>query len=286
MESSKVEEQNAAAQQQPETKAEAVPAKEEEVKEEYKDFGEYEARIGPVPVEKKVVPTASYGHRLRIAKLFDSHEEFMYKVIQVAGWAKTVRAGGKDFSFIELSDGSSIKGLQVVITKDIEGYDEIAKANVGTSLQIKGTLIKSPAKGQLFELTVSKPDRGHFAKILGHCDAGKYPLGGKKRHTNEFLREIAHLRPRTNLIGAMTRVRNNLAYATHQFFQQRGFLYIHTPIITASDCEGAGQMFQVTTVLPEPHAPIGKIPTIAPAAPKKEGEEGKTDEQKADVPYH
>jgi len=85
----------------------------------------------------------------------------------------------------------------------------------------------------------------------------------------------------------MSRVRNNLAYATHQFFQQRGFLYIHTPIITASDCEGAGQMFQVTTVLPEPHAPIGKIPTIAPAAPKKEeGEEGKTDEQKADVPYH
>jgi asparaginyl-tRNA synthetase len=139
---------------------------------------------------------------------------------------------------------------------------------VGTSVQFKGTLIKSPAKGQLFELQVSRADRGHFAKILGHCDAGKYPLA-KKKHTNEFLREIAHLRPRTNLFGAMTRVRNNLAYATHQFFQQRGFLYIHTPIITASDCEGAGQMFQVTTVLPEHHEPIGKTPTVTPVAPKK-----------------
>jgi asparaginyl-tRNA synthetase len=87
---------------------------------------------------------------------------------------------------------------------------------------------------------------------MGKCDAGKYPLAGK-RHSVEYLREIAHLRPRTNLIGAVTRVRNNLAYATHLFFQQRGFLYIHTPIITASDCEGAGQMFQVTTLLPEAH---------------------------------
>ena len=126
-----------------------------------------------------------------------------------------------------------------MITKEIEGFDQILKANVGTSLQIKGTLIKSPAKGQLFELQVSKPDRGHFVKVLGHCDAGKYPLA-KKRHTNEYLREIAHLRPRTNIIGAVTRVRNNLAYATHLFFQSRGFQYIHTPIITASDCEGAG----------------------------------------------
>jgi asparaginyl-tRNA synthetase len=165
-----------------------------------------------------------------------------------------------------------------VITNEIDGYEEIIKANVGTSLQIKGTLIKSPAKGQLFELSVCKKDRGHFVKILGSCDAGKYPLA-KKRHTQEYLREIAHLRPRTNMIGAMSRVRNNLAFATHQFFQSRGFQYIHTPIITASDCEGAGQMFQVTTILPEPHEKIGKIPTIAPpkAAPveKKDGEEVK-----------
>jgi asparaginyl-tRNA synthetase len=85
----------------------------------------------------------------------------------------------------------------------------------------------------------------------------------KKKHTNEYLREIAHLRPRTNTIGAVSRIRNNLAFATHLFFQQRGFLYIHTPIITASDCEGAGQMFQVTTILPEPHDAIGKIPTVS-----------------------
>ena len=93
-----------------------MPApKKEDVKEEYKDFGEYEARIAPVPVDKKVIPTASYGHRLRIAKLFDSHEEFLYKIITVAGWARTVRAGGKDFAFIEVSDGSSLKGLQVYL---------------------------------------------------------------------------------------------------------------------------------------------------------------------------
>ena len=185
-----------------------------------------------------------------------------------------------------------------MITKEIEGFDQILKANVGTSLQIKGTLIKSPAKGQLFELQVSKPDRGHFVKVLGHCDAGKYPLA-KKRHTNEYLREIAHLRPRTNIIGAVTRVRNNLAYATHLFFQSRGFQYIHTPIITASDCEGAGQMFQVTTILPEPHEAIGKIPVEKPEAPKKQKkpaaattEEGKTDQAAAEqqppqqLPFH
>jgi len=188
--------------------------KEELVKEEYKDLGEFEANIVPAVVEKKVVPVASYGHRLRIAKLFDSHEEYMYKVITVAGWAKTTRAGGKEFCFIEISDGSFIKGLQVVVTKEIEGFENICKANVGTSFKIKGTLIKSPAKGQLFELQVSRPDRGHFVQIIGGCDSGKYPLA-KKRHTNEYLREIAHLRPRTNLIGAMSRVRNNLAYATH-----------------------------------------------------------------------
>lgn len=165
----------------------------------------------------------------------------MYKIITVAGWARHIRSGGKDFTFIELHDGSSQKGLQVVVFKDIAGFDDVAKCNIGTSFQFKGTLIKSPAKGQLFELQLSQPDK-HSAHIFGQCDAGKYPLSGK-RHSVEYLREIAHLRPRTNLFGAVTRVRNNLAYATHLFFQQRGFQYIHTPIITASDCEGAGQMF-------------------------------------------
>ena len=116
-------------------------------KEEYKDFGEYESKIERVPVEKKNVPTSSYGHRIRVAKLFDSHEEFLYKIITVSGWAKTVRQGNKDFTFVELTDGSSMKGIQVVIFKEIAGFEEITKCNVGTSFQFKGTLIKSPAKG-------------------------------------------------------------------------------------------------------------------------------------------
>jgi asparaginyl-tRNA synthetase len=125
-----------------------------------------------------------------------------------------------------------------VVDKCIDGFEEIAKTNVGTSYSFVGTLIKSQAKGQAFELQLSQPEK-HSCKILGKCDSGKYPLS-KKKHSVEFLREIAHLRPRTNTFGAVTRVRNNLALATHLFFQERGFLYIHTPIITASDCEGAG----------------------------------------------
>lgn len=96
-------------------------------------MGEYEAKIDAIPIEKKNVPIASYGHRIRIGKLFDAPEEFMYKIIQVAGWARTVRSGGKDFCFVELHDGSSMKGLQVVIFKEIEGFEEVAKCNVGTS---------------------------------------------------------------------------------------------------------------------------------------------------------
>lgn len=124
----------------------------EEVREPYYDLGEYVADLTKLNVDKKVVPAASYGHRLRIARLYDSHEEFMYKIITVAGWARTVRPGGKDFCFIELTDGSCHKALQVVVFGAIEGFDNIAKTNVGTSFKLKGTLIKSPAKGQLFEL--------------------------------------------------------------------------------------------------------------------------------------
>lgn len=219
-----------------------APIKREDVKEEYKDLGEYPHLIEQVEVKKKPVCTFSYGERIRIAKLYDNYEDFLYKIIRVAGWVKTTRASGKDFMFIELSDGSTLKGLQVVLDKSLPNFEEILKVNVSTSMSFKGTLIKSPAKGQPFELQLSQPEK-HEAVIFGKCDPAKYPLGGKKRHTNEFLRDNAHLRPRTNLIGAVTRVRNNLAYATHIFFQEKGFQYIHTPIITASDCEGAGQMF-------------------------------------------
>ncbi|TNV82253.1 hypothetical protein FGO68_gene8791 [Halteria grandinella] len=222
----------------------------------------------------------------------------MYKIIQVAGWVRTARASGKEFMFVEINDGSSLKGLQAVITKDIEGFEAISKVTTGTSLQLKGTLIKSPAQGQLFELQVSKTDRGHGVKILGTCEGKTYPLA-RKGHGLEFLREKAHLRPRTNTFGAVTRVRNNLAFATHLFFQTRGFQYIHTPIITASDCEGAGQMFQVTTLLPEHNEPIGKVPTVEPPKEKKqkkkpvaaaaEGEEqpvAAVEEKKAPEPFH
>lgn len=116
-------------------------------KEPYHDLGEYVAEVTKLGVERKNVPTASYGHRLRIAKLYENHEEFMYKIITVAGWARTTRAGGKDFCFIELTDGSCQKGLQVVVFAAIDGFDDIMKTNVGTSLKLKGTLIKSPAKG-------------------------------------------------------------------------------------------------------------------------------------------
>jgi asparaginyl-tRNA synthetase len=136
-------------------------------------------------------------------------------------------------------------------------FDKVAKTTTGASFKMKGKLIRSPAKGQLVELQVCCPER-HAVKIIGDCPGESYPLA-KKKHSVEFLRDIAHLRPRTKLISAVTRVRNNLAYATHRFFQERGFLYIHTPIITASDCEGAGEMFQVTTVLPDQHEPVSKI---------------------------
>lgn len=165
--------------------------------------------------------------------------------------------GGKDFAFIELNDGSGSTCLQVVVDSSMPNFDEIAASKVGASFKIKGKLIKSPAKGQLFELQVCHPEL-HACHVIGQCDGATYPLP-TKRHTNEYLREHANLRPRTKLISAITRVRNNLAYATHKFFQERGFLYIHTPLITASDCEGAGEMFQVTTVLPKEHEPVNKV---------------------------
>ena len=133
-------------------------------------------------------------------------------------------------------------------------FDEVSLTKTGASFKIRGKLVTSPAKGQAFELQVCSPEH-HSAHVYGNCDAATYPLSGRGQ-TVEFLREKAHLRPRTRLVAAITRVRNNLSYATHKFFQERGFQYIHTPIITASDCEGAGEMFQVTTTLPAPEKPL------------------------------
>lgn len=163
------------------------------------------------------------------------------ETVQVQGWVRTKREL-KDFAFVEVNDGSSMANLQVVLNPDLPDYAEIVKQiNTGASVQVEGVLVESPAKGQRIELKASA------CKMLGEADPEKYPLQ-KKRHSFEFLREIGHLRGRTNTFGAVFRVRNACATAIHQFFQERGFLWIHTPIITASDCEGAGEMFAVTSL--------------------------------------
>lgn len=163
------------------------------------------------------------------------------KETTLKGWVRTVRAQ-KNFTFVEINDGSSLKGFQVILTSDVPGYEElIENLTTGAAVKVTGKIVESPAKGQKYEMQAQE------MKIVGTCDATSYPLQ-KKRHSFEFLRTIAHLRPRTNTQGAVTRVRNALAFATHKFFQDEGFLHIHTPIITASDCEGAGEMFRVSTL--------------------------------------
>ena len=158
----------------------------------------------------------------------------------VRGWVRTKREG-KGIAFLELNDGSSLQGLQIVVPQTLSDYDSIIKQiTTGTSLEVTGNLVKSEGKGQSVEMQATA------IAIFGIADPETYPLQ-KKRHSIEFLRTIAHLRPRTNMFGAVFRVRNACAFAVHKFFQERGFLWVHTPIVTASDCEGAGEMFGVTT---------------------------------------
>ena len=160
----------------------------------------------------------------------------------VAGWVRTRRDSKAGFSFIELNDGSCQGNLQVVAPTILPNYDsEIVKLHPGASVKVTGTLVASEGKGQAVDLKATD------VKVLGFCDPMEYPLG-KTRISFERLREVAHLRPRTNTFGAVARVRNTLAFATHEFFQGRGFYYFNAPLITASDCEGAGEMFQVTTL--------------------------------------
>src|SRR5438067_3003587 len=159
--------------------------------------------------------------------------------IQVQGWVRT-RRDSKDFSFVELNDGSSLRNLQIIARNSLANYADIQKLTTGASLRVTGALIASQGKGQKWELVADKID------IVGLAD-DSYPLQ-KKGHTPEFLREIAHLRPRSNLFGSVFRVRSRLAFAIHKFFQERGFVYVHTPIITGSDCEGAGELFRVSTI--------------------------------------
>src|SRR5947209_1801906 len=159
--------------------------------------------------------------------------------IQVQGWVRT-RRDSKDFSFIELNDGSSLRNLQVIARSSLPNYPAVQKLTTGASIRVTGELVASQGKGQAWEVIANE------LTILGGSD-DSYPLQ-KKGHTPEFLREIAHLRPRSNLFGSVFRVRSRLAFAIHKFFQERGFVYVHTPIITGSDCEGAGELFRVSTI--------------------------------------
>ncbi|BET68948.1 asparagine--tRNA ligase [Opitutales bacterium ASA1] len=162
--------------------------------------------------------------------------------ILVQGWVRT-RRDSKAFSFLEINDGSCLKGLQVIVDAALPDYPQVARATTGASVSITGKLVESKGAGQKWEVVAET------LAIVGEADA-TYPLQ-KKGHTLEFLREIAHLRPRSNLFGAVFRVRSRLAYAIHRFFQERGFVYVHAPIVTASDCEGAGELFRVTTLDPK-----------------------------------
>ncbi|MGI5984598.1 MAG: asparagine--tRNA ligase [Clostridiales bacterium] len=178
--------------------------------------------------------------RTKISAIYADASAFTSEEITVCGWVRTVR-DMKNFAFIELNDGSSHKGLQVIFEKStLNNYDEIAHQNVGAALIVKGRLELTPDAPQPFELKAAS------IEVEG-TSASDYPLQ-KKRHSVEYLRTIAHLRPRTNLFSAVFRVRSVAAAAIHEFFQERGFVYVHTPIITGSDCEGAGEMFRVTTI--------------------------------------
>jgi len=175
------------------------------------------------------------------------------KEITLRGWVRS-RRDSKGITFVELNDGSRFKSMQLVVEAGSVPEEILKQVTTGSSIAAAGALVESPAKGQTLELKVTS------IRLYGTADAATYPLQ-KKGHTLEFLREISHLRLRSNTFGAAFRVRNALTHAIHTFFQQRDFLYVQTPIITTSDCEGAGQMFQVTTLNLQqpPHAPDGKI---------------------------
>ncbi|MDY3031689.1 MAG: asparagine--tRNA ligase [Clostridia bacterium] len=175
-----------------------------------------------------------------IKQLFRNTDEFADKEITISGWIRNIRVS-KSFGFIEVNDGSFFKTLQIVIEDEkLDNFKELSKLNVGAAITARGILVPTPEAKQPFEL------KADSVTVEG-ASRPEYPLQ-KKRHSFEYLRTIAHLRPRTNTFSAVFRIRSMIAYAIHSFFQERGFVYVHTPIITASDCEGAGEMFKVTTM--------------------------------------
>ncbi|MGB3366161.1 MAG: asparagine--tRNA ligase [Acidaminobacteraceae bacterium] len=174
-----------------------------------------------------------------VKDIYKSPEEFADKEIVISGWVRTLRAS-KAFGFIELNDGTFFSNIQIVFDQEIDGFEEISKFPIATAITIKGTLVMTPDSKQKFEVKASE------ITVEG-TSSSDYPLQ-KKRHSLEYLRTIAHLRPRSNTFSAVFRVRSVAAHAIHTFYQDRGFVYTHTPIITGSDCEGAGDMFRVTTL--------------------------------------
>uniref|UniRef100_A0A7S0RKV4 asparagine--tRNA ligase n=1 Tax=Chlamydomonas leiostraca TaxID=1034604 RepID=A0A7S0RKV4_9CHLO len=192
----------------------------------------------------------------------DGGKSMIGKSLRVGGWVKTGReAGAGAFAFLEVNDGSCFESIQVMVTKEVAeavgGLRKIVPS--GTSVLVEGELAATP-EGTKQAVELKATSIAH----IGECDAGTYPMA-KKKTSYEFLREKMHLRPRTNTIGAVARIRNALAFATHSFFQQNGFLYVHTPIITASDCEGAGEMFQVTTLMSKAEQAAGAAPAVSEA---------------------
>ena len=176
---------------------------------------------------------------MEIREVLENYKDYLGQDLVLEGWVKTSR-DSKNFGFIQLSDGSGFDGIQVVYEAELENFKEIAKYPIYSSIRVEGELVESPGAKQPIEVHAKKITAEHLAE-------SDYPLQ-KKRHTFEYLRTKAHLRPRTNTFQAVFRVRSLIAFAVHEFFQQRRFVYVHTPIITASDAEGAGEMFQVTTL--------------------------------------
>ena len=178
--------------------------------------------------------------RSKIVKLLGASDP--KENVMIKGWVRT-RRDSKGFSFLEINDGSCLKNIQVIADDALANYDDVRKITTGSAVAITGRLVASKGKGQNWEIQAGEVNVIHIAP-------DNFPLQ-KKRHTDEYLRTIAHLRPRTNKYGAVFRIRSELSFAVHQFFRERGFQYIHTPIITGSDCEGAGELFRITTLPPD-----------------------------------
>ena len=185
-----------------------------------------------------------------VKKLYEKLDDYKGKEVVLQGWIRNHRKQ-KEFGFIDFNDGTFFKSVQIVYDDKLESFDTIQSLHIGSAIEVEGMVVESPAKGQEFEVQMKS------YKLLGDCPED-YPIQ-PKRHSREFLREQAYLRPRTNLFNAVFRVRSVAAYAIHKYFQENGYVYFHAPVITASDCEGAGEMFQVTTLDLDRVAKLGKV---------------------------